>query len=64
MGRNPRVKIIAISGGGQIGGVDVLHIARSLHADEVILKPIRAHELLRLIGELKPTSEIEDTVVC
>jgi len=64
MRRNPQIKIIAISGGGQINGVDVLNIARSLHADEVILKPFRAHELLRLIGELKPTSEIEDSVVC
>jgi CheY-like chemotaxis protein len=60
---NPQIKIIAISGGGQIGGVDVLNIARALSADEVIAKPFRAHELLGLIGEPKPTSETEDAVV-
>ena len=60
---NPRIKIIAISGGGRIGGVDVLNIARSLGANEIIGKPFRARQLHGLIGELKPTSETEDSVV-
>jgi CheY-like chemotaxis protein len=60
---NPRVKIIAISGGGQIGGIDVFEIAHSLSVDEVIAKPFWARELLGLIGELKPTGETEDPVV-
>ena len=60
---NPRIKIIAISGGGQIGGVEVLRIARSLGADEIIAKPFGAHELLGLIGGLKSTGDTEDSVV-
>jgi two-component system, chemotaxis family, chemotaxis protein CheY len=60
---NPRVRIIAISGGGQIGGIDVLSIARSLGADEIIGKPFRARELLGLIGDINHGSEHDDSVV-
>jgi DNA-binding response OmpR family regulator len=42
----PGVKIIAISGGGQFGEIEVLKMARLLGADDVIAKPFRAEELL------------------
>ena len=42
----PRVKIIAISGGGRIRNVDFLEMAHSLGASEVIAKPFEANELL------------------
>jgi two-component system, chemotaxis family, chemotaxis protein CheY len=43
---SPRVKVIAISGAGPVGDVDVLKMARALGADDVISKPFRAQELL------------------
>ena len=43
---HPGVRIIVISGGGQIGDTEVLKMARLLGADEVIAKPFRAKDLL------------------
>ena len=43
---HPGVRIIAISGGGQIGDTEVLKMARLLGADDVIAKPFRAKDLL------------------
>ena len=48
----PQVKIIAISGGGKLGDIDVLRMARMLGADDVIPKPFRAQELRRRVRAL------------
>jgi len=50
----PEVKIIAISGGGALGDIEVLRIARMLGADDVIAKPFRAQELRRRVRALDP----------
>lgn len=47
---NPTIKIIAMSGGGPIGGSDLLKMARLLGAHEVIEKPFRAAELLARVN--------------
>jgi two-component system, chemotaxis family, chemotaxis protein CheY len=49
---SPRVKVIAISGAGPVGDVDVLKMARALGADDVISKPFRAQELLSRVRSL------------
>jgi DNA-binding response OmpR family regulator len=46
---NPRARIIAISGGGQFGNVEVLKMAQLLGADDIIAKPFRAHDLLSAV---------------
>jgi len=38
--KNPGIKIIAMSGGGQIGPEDYLEMAKKLGADRVLTKPI------------------------
>jgi DNA-binding response OmpR family regulator len=52
---SPGVKIIAISGGGTIGDLDVLKMAQILGADDVIAKPFRAHDLLSRVRALIPS---------
>jgi DNA-binding response OmpR family regulator len=47
----PEVKIIAISGGGLFGEIEVLKMARLLGADEVIAKPFRAQDLLSRVRQ-------------
>jgi DNA-binding response OmpR family regulator len=42
----PEVKIIAISGGARSYNIDYLNMAEALGADDVILKPFEAEELL------------------
>jgi DNA-binding response OmpR family regulator len=51
---NPRVKIIAMSGGGRLGEINVLKMARLLGADDVIEKPFRAQELRDRVQVLVP----------
>jgi DNA-binding NtrC family response regulator len=48
----PRVKIIAISGGGRIRNVDFLEMAQSLGASDVLAKPFEADELLNCLIRL------------
>ncbi len=43
---DPEVKIIAISGGGRIGNMEVLKIARKFGIEHALPKPIRVGELL------------------
>src|SRR5215475_12447612 len=45
----PRVKIIAMSGGGRMGKLDVLPIAKSFGALQTLEKPFERHELLDAI---------------
>jgi DNA-binding response OmpR family regulator len=50
--QTPAVKIVAMSGGGQMGGADVLTRAASLGADRIIQKPIPLRDLLAMVREL------------
>jgi CheY-like chemotaxis protein len=45
----PGVRIIAMSGGGQIDKSDFLHMAEVLGADRVMEKPVRNERLLELV---------------
>lgn len=49
---NPEVKIIAISGGGRIGELDFLRIAKEFGAVATLAKPFRKQEFLNLLREL------------
>ncbi len=48
----PRVKVIAISGGGQIGPANYLKMAKLLGADRTFAKPMDTSELLSAVEEL------------
>ena len=48
----PKVKIIAISGGGRIGPADYLHMAKMLGAKRTLAKPIERDELVRTVKEV------------
>jgi CheY-like chemotaxis protein len=43
------LRVIAMSGGGQIDKADFLHMAEALGADRVIEKPVRSEKLLELV---------------
>jgi CheY-like chemotaxis protein len=49
---HPDLRIIAISGGGQIDKADFLHMAEALGADRVLEKPVRSERLLELVGSV------------
>jgi len=57
-------RIIAISGGGRDGGVEFLHCAKLLGADEVLLKPFRMATLVaaarRLTGQAERSDQAQD----
>jgi CheY-like chemotaxis protein len=46
----PDLRVIAMSGGGQIDKADFLHMAEVLGADRVIEKPVRSERLLELVS--------------
>lgn len=48
----PEAKIIAMSGGGRMGNLDVLEAAHTLGSDEIIAKPFLPRDLLDLINRL------------
>ena len=48
----PDIKIIAILGGGRIGPLDYLNLAKMLEAQRTLTKPIEVPELLKIIKEL------------
>jgi CheY-like chemotaxis protein len=48
----PTVKIIAISGGGQIGDLSYLEMTRKFGADRVLRKPFTPQAMLTTIQEL------------
>ncbi|MGE3539222.1 MAG: response regulator [Candidatus Tectimicrobiota bacterium] len=50
--QTPCVKIIAISGGGQTGLLDLLPIAEKLGAQCTLRKPLRRHELLAAVQQV------------
>jgi CheY-like chemotaxis protein len=49
---HPDLRIIAMSGGGQIDKADFLHMAEALGADRVIEKPVRSERLPELVGSV------------
>jgi DNA-binding response OmpR family regulator len=49
---NPQVKIIAMSGGGQTGGMDFLQVASVLGAERTLQKPFRMQALLAAVQDL------------
>ena len=50
----PGIRIIAVSGGGQVGGSSVLKLAKQWGADEVIQKPFDFDEMTLLVRALLP----------
>jgi CheY-like chemotaxis protein len=48
----PDVKIIAISGGGRVGGLQYLKYAEGAGADHVLIKPFERRELLQAIQDV------------
>jgi DNA-binding response OmpR family regulator len=49
---DPKVKILAISGGGRTGRLDFLDIAKKFGADDSLAKPFRSRELLERVQKL------------
>lgn len=49
---HPEIKIIAISGGGQIGPSDYLDVAKRFGASRTFSKPFNRKELLEAVDEL------------
>jgi CheY-like chemotaxis protein len=52
--REPRIPIIAVSGGGQIGNIDFLKMALKVGADAILAKPFRRSELTEAVRRLLP----------
>ncbi len=48
----PKIKIIAMSGGGRLNGVDYLELASALGADKTFHKPFDRKELIKEINNL------------
>ena len=53
---NPAAKIIAISGGGRIGNMNFLEVAKEIGASTIVTKPFDAEELLGAVRSLLPTA--------
>lgn len=62
---HPGLRIIAMSGGGQIDKADFLHMAQALGADRVLEKPVRSQRLLELVGSAMahPARQLPDRKV-
>ena len=54
---DPEVKIIAISGGGRIGNIQVLRIAQKFGIEHALPKPIRLGKLLALVEDVLDENE-------
>jgi CheY-like chemotaxis protein len=52
-GRDPRPGILAMSGRGSMGALDLLHLAEKLGADLSLNKPFSTDELMLAISELE-----------
>jgi DNA-binding NtrC family response regulator len=50
----PQVKIIAMSGGGRVYGMDYLPFAADIGADRLLRKPFAAQTLVRCLQDLAP----------
>jgi CheY-like chemotaxis protein len=49
---DPKVKIVAVSGGGRVRNLGVLQVAQKFGADRVLSKPFRKEDVLRVVDEL------------
>jgi CheY-like chemotaxis protein len=49
---DPKVRIIAVSGGGRVRNLGVLQVATRFGADRVLSKPFRKEDVLRTVDEL------------
>jgi DNA-binding response OmpR family regulator len=54
--RKPKLKIVAMSGGGATNRMDFLDIARKLGADGALRKPINVGDLLKTVQSLLSTT--------
>lgn len=50
--RWPRLRVLAISGGGRSGNLDFLHIAKKLGADSILPKPFSPSALVAVVEEM------------
>jgi len=62
-GREPPVKIIAISGGGRVNAKDCLRVAQQLGAAKVLAKPFSNEVLIEAIDELLAGGEPPKQVI-
>lgn len=53
----PEVKIIAVSGGGSRGMVELLSVAQRMGAQRALMKPFDIHALLTAVNELLSGAE-------
>jgi len=55
---HPDLKVVAMSGGGRVGNMDFLKIAKSIGADEIIYKPATKTDFInaidRCLSDTKP----------
>ncbi len=51
---SPRTPVLAISGGGRLGGEEFLKLAKRLGADATLAKPFRSDDLLAALKRLVP----------
>ena len=56
--RDPRVRIIAMSGGGVRSARDYLTVAQLVGARRVLAKPFSSDELLTVVNDLLPEAEL------
>ena len=49
---NPKVPVIAMSGGGRLGGDDYLELAQAFGAAGILAKPFDSNQLLGMVREL------------
>lgn len=54
----PEVKIIAVSGGGSRGMMELLSVAQRMGAQRVFMKPFDIHELLVAVEELLGNKDV------
>ncbi len=57
----PGIPIIAMSGGGNIGDMNVLQTARAMGVAKTLAKPIGMHDLEQALAEVMTETEIERT---
>jgi len=59
---NPKLKIIAISGGGTSDGDDYLNICKDLGATEILRKPFEPDVLLKIVHRLDADAPADEQI--